>query len=102
MNSTKEAVIGARLSLQRALLGEISPALRAVAFSMQGRHIDVRFYYDGSISEDDLESASCAETTMLADYCPEDTVKVRPIRCDAPGAISDDGVWVYLRREVAS
>ncbi|MCI5142254.1 MAG: hypothetical protein D3909_11165 [Candidatus Electrothrix sp. ATG1] len=99
MNALQDAVIAARLSIQRALLGEISPLLRAEAFSITERNIDVRFYFDGLISEDDAESASCVETEIIADYEAEDTVTVRCIRLDAPGPIADNGVWVYQRRE---
>lgn len=92
-------IIDARLSLQRALLGEVSPQLRAVVFSIIDRTIDVRFYFDGVISENDKESASCVETEILADYDPEDSVTVRCIRLDFPDPINDGGTWVYQRRE---
>ncbi|MDZ4057180.1 MAG: hypothetical protein U1E13_03800 [Methylophilaceae bacterium] len=100
MDILQNLVIAARLSIQRALLGEISPQLRAVVFSIVGRDIDVRFYFDGLISEADAESASFVETEIIADYEAEDTVTVRCIRLDFPEPIEDDGVWVYQRREI--
>lgn len=99
MDALQNLVIAARLSIQRALLGEILPQLRAVVFSIVGRDIDVRFYIDGLISEACAESASCVETEIIADYGAEDTVTVRCIRLDSPKPIYDDGVWVYQRRE---
>lgn len=101
MTPTQQAIIDARLSIQRALLGAVSAKLRAVVFSIEGRHIDVRFYFDGLIEEADDESASCVETEILADYESEDTVTVKRIRIDSPSLICDDGVWVYHRREVS-
>lgn len=101
MTPNQEASINARLSIQRALLGAVSAKLRAVVFSIQARHIDVRFYFDGLIDEADFESASCVETEILADYEAEDTVTVECIRLDFPSVISHDGVWVYHRREVS-
>ena len=94
-----DPVIDARLSIQRALLGEVVPELRVVAFSINAKAVDVRFYFDGMISEDAEESASCVETEILADYDSEDTVMIHCIRSDYPAQISDDGVWVYRRRE---
>lgn len=102
MSTLQNSVVDARLSIQRALLGEISPQLRAVVFSIVGKNIDVRFYFDGLISEADVESASCVETEIIADYEAEDVVTVRCIRLDAPETIDDDGTWVYQRREILS
>ncbi len=102
MDALQNVTIAARLSIQRALLGEISPKLRAVVFSIVGRDIDIRFYFDGLISEADIESASCVETEILADSEPEDSVTVKCIRLDAPELIVDDGNWVYQRRENSS
>ncbi len=99
MTPIQKAISDARLSIQRALLGAVSANLRAVIFSIEDRHINVRFYFDGLIEETDFESASCVETEILADYKAEDTVTVECIRLDSPSVISDTGVWVYHRRE---
>ena len=100
MEKLQKLVVAARLSIQRALLGEISARLRAVVFSIAGRELDIRFYFDGPISEEDIESASCVETEIIADYEAEDIITVRCIRLDTPQIIVDDGVWVYHRREI--
>ena len=92
-------VIDARLSIQRALLGEVLPELRAVVFSIEAKTVDVRFYFDGIVSEGAEESASCVETEILADYDPEDTVTIHCIRSDYPTQVDDNGVWVYRRKE---
>lgn len=94
------SVVNARLSIQRALLGKVVPALRAVVFSLEGVNVEVRFYFDGFISEVDKESASVVETEILADYEESVRVEVRCIRLDSPEPINDGGVWVYQRREV--
>lgn len=97
--SIQDVLIAARLSIQRALLGEVSAKLRAVVFSITDRNLDVRFYFDGAIGESETEAASRVETEILADYKLEDTVVVRCISLGAPEPIMDDGVWVYLRSE---
>jgi hypothetical protein len=97
--NTQESIIKARLSIQRALLGEVFPDLRAVVFSMSDLTLDIRFYSDGPISPDDEESVSCVESEILADYEEEYTITARCIRLDSPSPINDGGVWVYKRRE---
>lgn len=102
MDILKNLLVVARLSIQRALLGEVSSQLRAVVFSIVGRDLDIRFYFDGFIREEDAESVSCVEAEVIADSEPEDTVTVHCIRLDAPEPINDNGVWVYRRREVSN
>ncbi|NMO16664.1 hypothetical protein HPC49_13400 [Pyxidicoccus fallax] len=97
--SERELVIRARLSAQRAFLGEVPPAMRAAVLSVDGNDIEVRCYFDGAIAPADIESVSVAETEMMADFEPEHSVGVRCIRLDAPEPITDDGVWIYFRRE---
>ncbi|WP_422403355.1 hypothetical protein [Pseudomonas sp. GZD-209] len=92
-------VVMARLSLQRALLGEVSKKLRAVVFSVSGEALDIRFYFDGEVEERDIESASCVETEVLADYEESFKVCARTFRLDAPEPIDDDGIWVFRRNE---
>lgn len=94
-----EKEIGIRLSLQRALLTQISPQLRGVAFSVENQCVCIHFYFDGPISEDDTESVSCVETEVIADYYPELSVSAKSIRLDMPNPMLDGGTWVYLRRE---
>jgi hypothetical protein len=95
----RDLIIRARLSAQRAFLGEVPPALRAVVLSVTSNAIEVRCYLDGPIHPDDSESMSVAETEMMADFEPEQTVGFRCIRLDAPEPIVDDGAWIYFRRE---
>ncbi|WP_458718227.1 hypothetical protein [Pseudomonas gregormendelii] len=100
MCSLDNAIVMARLSIQKALLGEVSGNLRAVVFSVSELFLSVRFYFDGEIDDDDFESASCVETEVLADYKEGWTVTVKCFRLDASEPIFDDGVWVFRRREV--
>lgn len=99
MTAIDDSVIAARLSIQRALLGEVSERLRVVAFSVSENNLEIRFYFDGVIDGDDLESASCVETEVLADYEEGFMVIARCSRVDMPNPIEDSGVWVFRRRE---
>lgn len=97
--TSHERMSRARLSAQRALLGVVPPTLRAVVLSVTDGNVAVRCYFDGSIQPEDQESMSFAETEMMADCGSGETVSTQCLRMDAPTPISDDGVWVYSRRE---
>ncbi|MFV3406430.1 hypothetical protein ACNFIC_21135 [Pseudomonas sp. NY15463] len=92
--------MSARLNIQRALLGEVSGKLRAVIFSVSGLILNIRFYFDGEIDDDDFESASRVETEVIADYEDDWTVTAKCLRLDASEPIADQGVWVFKRREI--
>lgn len=100
MCSLDDVIVMARLNIQRALLGEVSGKLRAVIFSVSGLILNIRFYYDGEIDDDDFESASCVETEVIADYEDDWTVIVKCLRLDASEPILDQGIWVFKRREI--
>jgi hypothetical protein len=89
------------LSVQRALLGRVMPALRAVVVQIGAREVCARCYFDGSISEADQEEMSDAEAEVLADYRPEVVVHFECVRLDGPHRISDENTWAYARKEAA-
>lgn len=87
------------LSVQRALLDRVVPALRAVVVSWSSKEVHARCFFNGEIASDIRDEISCAETEVLADFVPEVTVRFECIRVDAPCAIDAEGEWVYARRE---
>lgn len=86
------------LSMNRALIVEASPTLRAALISWNDEEIHLFFYYDGEISEEDNESAECAATEVIAGY-PEYALEIDILRWDAPKPIPQTGELVYHRRE---
>lgn len=92
-------MVRARLSAQRALLGEVSPALRAVVLSSRDRSIDVECFFDGAVSAEDEEGMWGVEAEMMADCYPGESVAVHVTRSDAPSPIDCEGMTVYRRRE---
>jgi hypothetical protein len=87
-------------SVNRALLMEVGPALRAVAARRESGTVRLRFFFDGDISMEDRESANCVAGEVIADF-PECDLDERIDRVDAPKPLpSEDGwVTVYMRRE---
>jgi hypothetical protein len=91
--------VEAIVSLNRALWGEVSPALRAAKIKCDEKSIHLFFYYDGEISEEDNESAECVATEVIADY-PKHKLEVDILRWDFPKPIpQNEGDLVYRRRE---
>jgi hypothetical protein len=88
------------LSVQRALLGEVSANLRAVT-AHDDELVLVVFYFDGPISEEDAETVSVIHTEIIADFFPEVEVEVKCVRLDAPTRIEDDGLRIYRRKELS-
>lgn len=94
-----DAVIFAKASLQRALLGYVLDNVRAIVFSFGKGSLSIRFYIDGEILEANIESSSCVETEVMADYDSTCGVSVECLRVDYPAPIEDQGVWVFNRQE---
>jgi hypothetical protein len=85
--------------IQIALLGEVAPALRGVAFWEGERDIRIVFYYDGAVSERDRESASRVVTELIAALPEYFNVSEEVVRLDAPARLPTPGAWAYHRRE---
>ncbi len=91
----------ALLATQRALLGAVTPNLRAVTIDLQsnGKSGKICFYYDGKISEDDYDLATCAITEITAAFPIGYNFEENIERLDSPTKIQDEGRLAYLRKE---
>jgi hypothetical protein len=88
-------------SLQRALLGEVFPALRAVTVEWSDAAVNFIAYVDGSIRDEDAESLSCVAAEVAADFVSGVAVDYDMVRADWPTPIMDTRVHVFLRREAS-
>jgi hypothetical protein len=88
------------LSLQRALLGEIPPALRGVTCSWTSEAITIRCLFDGAIQEDDREAIEFVATEVTADFT-DYMVHLECQRVDVPERLNPYSLleWVYWRKE---
>jgi hypothetical protein len=89
----------ALLYTQRALLGEVSPALRGVTVDWGGTAVKVRCYMDGPISDADRDSMEAVHTELLADFLPDIEVNLEVCRRDWPDPMETLREWAYRRRE---
>ncbi|MES2273731.1 MAG: hypothetical protein V4487_06030 [Chlamydiota bacterium] len=98
----KELSIGyALLAVQSALLGVVTPELRAVIvdFSNLEPMLYIRFYYDGKVSKEIIDLWHCAITEANADLGPDCLLDDGIERLDFPSKISFRGRYAYLRKE---
>lgn len=93
------SLIYARLSLQRALLGAVTPTLRAVYVDVDesAKKLFVSFFYDGEITDElfDIVSTAMAEVDVPGYYELDEHIE----RSDFPEKIPDRGNLIYLRKE---
>jgi len=57
-----------KLSIQCALLGEVTDRLVAVTCGIKDRVVSVRAYVKGPVQEDDVETLSCIAGEVIADF----------------------------------
>ena len=95
-----------RIWFQCALVGEIYPAIRAIAVGFsESRALTTRFYFDREPTEDDRENMSCVLTVIFSNTSSNDEIAASIeefVFSDLPLNNLDplDG-FVYARREYA-
>lgn len=89
------------LSVQRALLGHIGTAVRAIVCRWTKDEIHVRAVFDGEIDDENAEAFSEAETEVNADFPSQVIVYFKLERHDYPVSIKlqIDEVAVFRRME---
>lgn len=93
-----------KLSAQRALLGNVTPNLRAVCLNYRDYVIEIIFFYDKGISENESELCEHVLDQILSDVPTtidgvDLTFDIRKIQLDAPEEPVPIGHWVYFRYE---
>lgn len=88
------------LSVQRALLGAVTPPLRGVAVAWDDAAVEIVCYFDGPISKQSHELMSEVQTEVLADLAEGEDVRLTCEQRDAPAELEPMGTWVYRRHEI--
>ncbi|NER08482.1 MAG: hypothetical protein F6K17_41085 [Okeania sp. SIO3C4] len=86
------------LSLQGALLGEVTPELRGVTVGWTEDTIEAIFYYDCKITDDISEIVNEMETIVISGF-PEYGIDFRAVHCNESKLPKGLFEWVYLRAE---
>ena len=90
-----------RLSLQRALLCEVSKNLRMVAYESneEERLIIVYFFFDENITEENKESVNSILAEFSGDFDEKMQIIDRCIRLDYPKKLPMYACTIYRRKE---
>lgn len=97
---TNEIRIKTLLSIQRALLGAIYPAIRVISVNFQGLDkITINCFLDREPNNDDYENISI----VTGEVCADIPFKSAEEKCicftDNLNSLSSIGIWVYMRKE---
>jgi hypothetical protein len=89
------------LSVQQALLGMVTPDLRAVEMSIDGQHVCGRFAYDGEVTAEHEERVREMETLVIADLEDDVIVRFKAASVPRPEPVSfvRGTVYCFLRSE---
>lgn len=95
-----EMRVRALLSLQRALLGMVTPALRGVAVAWSDDRVAARFIYESDRSGQ-VELVQEVETEVLADFADDVRTEFSVEVAEGPASLhlAKGEVWAYRRRE---
>lgn len=88
------------LSIHHAMLGLVTPELRAVTFSAVSPSIEAIFFLEKA-DDENVDIVDEIETLVMADLLDLATVSIRPLVL-APGqprVLPDGHQWLYARHE---
>jgi hypothetical protein len=89
------------LSIHRALLGEITPQMRAISVEWLSGSIKIWVYHDGKISSDIIEDFDTSVITQIyADFPQPNFVDFEFIREDFPNRINAGEDLVFALKEI--
>ena len=94
--NTFEPLLTLKLSIQSALLGEVTDRLVRVTCGLKDRHIQIRAYFSGRVTEGDIERIQFVGAEVIADFPEGYTI-------DETAVSVDDGepemldFWAFIR-----
>lgn len=97
--NTNEKTLALRLSLQRALLGEVTPNLIAVTAGFKDSKILIRAYFDAEAAASELESVSCVGTEVIADFPDCNDIEEHAVTVSREGEMEMLDFWAFLRKQ---
>lgn len=87
------------LSLQRALLDAVTPALRRVCFEQINKIINLYFYYEGTPSEIENELVVDVSAEVISDFPGEYDIRWEIIPTTSDEKIQSRGQIIFSRYE---
>lgn len=95
MNITISAI---RCALQVALLGSITPNLRAINANLKENSVELYFYYETPPSEEEEELSEIVVTELYADFI-DISINIHRIVLSLSDKIPEIGLRIFHRKE---
>jgi hypothetical protein len=93
---TFEPQVTLMLSIQRALLGEVTDRLVSVTCGIKERQIQIRAYVRGEVKEEDIERVGFIGAEVIADFPAGYTIEEKCLSADLGNEEMLD-FWVFRR-----
>ncbi len=87
-----------KLSIQRALLGKVTDRLVRVTCGLKDRHIQIRAYFSGKVTEEDIEGIQFVGAEVIADFPEGYTIDETAVSVDS-GEPEMLDFWAFHRAE---
>jgi hypothetical protein len=86
-----------KLSIQRALLGEVSDRLVSLTCGLKGCHIELRGYFSLKPTEEDIGQLQCVGAEVIADFPDGYTIEEKWASAEECEPQMLD-FWAFMRR----
>lgn len=96
--TSKNEILELRLSIQRALLGEITEKWAAVTCGLDDFKIRLHVYVWGTVTPDDIERAGVVGAYVIADFSEEYSIEEQCLPFDGANLTVLD-FWAFMRAE---
>jgi len=88
-----------RLSMQRALLGAVSPNLYGACADLRDKTVVLTWYVAAVMPEEERQDLQVAATEVIADYPDGYLIDERFVEIADPSTpLTTTGAWTFLRR----
>ena len=87
------------LSVQRALLGEVTPDLRGVSVEVNDNRVRLTSYFADKVTEDQKDVVSTITAEVAADLPHDWTIEDDLVTAPVSGRLPENVIWAYRRKE---
>ena len=98
--SSFEPLTTLKLSIQRALLGEVSSRLVSVTCGLKEKQIHIKAYFSGGVTQEDIERIQIIGAEVIADFPEEYSIEESCLPVVREEEMLD--FWAFRRSEEAS